>query len=138
MPARPRPPDEAQLSPEDREGYERNLSLWRSLPPEDKKAIRGLATERIQEETEQAYASSGLNLNDDQREVFALRYRQERRRLEREIQEKALAERNRRLPEIIERIKHEFPATAAAATPPKPTPKPTPTPAPTGTPPPTK
>ena len=118
-----RPPrGEPPLPPDEREAYERNLTLWLALPPEERQALRGQATERIREETEKAYQNSGLNLNDDQREVFALRYRQERRRLEREIQEKATAERARRLPEIMERIKHEFAAAPPAVNPPKPTP----------------
>ena len=127
---------ESQLPPDEREAYERNLALWMALPPDERKALRGQATERIREETDQAYQGTGLNLNDDQREVFALRYRQERRRLERDIQEKAAAERDRRLPEILERLKREFSAPAAAANKPKPTPKPaaSPTPAPSPTP----
>ncbi len=120
-----------RLSPEEREAYERNLGLWLALPPEERQALRGQATERIREETEKAYVNSGLNLNGDQREVFALRYRQERRRLEREIQEKAAAERARRLPEIMDRLKHEFPVTASTINTPKPIPTPTPTAAPT-------
>ena len=115
-----------QLTPEEKEAYERNLTFWLALPPEERQAIRGEATERIRVETEKAYESSGLHLNNDQREVFALRYRQERRRLERELQEKARAERERRLPEILERIKREFPAAASAVNPPKLTPAPTP------------
>ena len=124
---------EPQLSSDEREAYERNLTLWLAMPPEERQALRGQATERIREETERAYASLGLNLNDDQREVFALRYRQERRRLERELQEKAAAERARRLPEMMERLKREFPATAPAANSPKPPPKPVSTPTSTAT-----
>ena len=120
-----------QLTPEEKEAYERNLTLWLALPPDERQALRGEATERIRIETEKAYEISGLHLNDDQREVFALRYRQERRRLERELQEKARAERERRLPEILEHIKHEFPASAAAT--PRPTPKVSPMPTPTPT-----
>ena len=97
-----------RLSPEENEAYQRNLALWRAMPPDERKEIRGLAAERIREETEKAYANSGLNLNEDQREVFKLRYRQERRRLEREIQETAAAERSRRIPEIMDRLKREF------------------------------
>ncbi len=121
------PRAEPKLSPDERAAYERNLGLWLALPPEERQALRGQATERIREETEKAYVSSGLTLNNDQREVFALRYRQERRRLEREIQEKAAAERARRLPEIMDQLKHEFPATASAVSTPKPIPIPAPT-----------
>ena len=126
--ARPLPPHLLlpRLSPEENEAYERNLALWLALSAEEKKEIRGLAAERVQQETAKAYESSGLNLNEDQREVFALRYRQERRRLERDLQEKARAERDRRLPEIMDRLRHEFangnvprpkPATAQSPTP---------------------
>ncbi len=120
---------EGPLPPDERAAYERNLALWLALPPDERQALRGQATERIREETEKAYASLGLNLNDDQREVFALRYRQERRRLEREIQEKAKAERAHRLPEIMDRLKREFPTSPPAAN----TPKPAPTSMPTAT-----
>ncbi len=126
MPAKLQPPrDSPQLAPEEREAYERNLNVWLTMPPEEKQTIRGLAADRTREEIAAAYEGSGLNLNDDQKEVFALRYRQERRRLEREIQQKAKAERARRLPEIMERLKREFPAASpVVSTPAKPTPKP--------------
>ena len=82
-------------------------------------AARGLAAEGMREEIAKAYESSGLNLNDDQKEMFALRYKQERRRLERDIQQKAKAERARRLPEIMDRLKREFPAVSPSPTPAK-------------------
>ena len=108
--ARPLPPRLLlpRLSPDENAAYERNLALWLALPSEEKKEIRGLAAERVQQETEKAYESSGLNLNQDQREMFALRYRQERRRLERDLQEQARTERDRRMPEIMDRLKREF------------------------------
>ena len=104
-----------RLTPEENEAYERNLSRWQALPPEEKKEIRGMITERMQEETEKAYTNSGLNLSGDQREMFALRYRQERRRLERDIQENAAMERARRMPEMMDRLRHEFGTGAPAA-----------------------
>ncbi len=131
-PAPSKPPHAPpQLSPEEHAAYERNLTVWQGMPPEEKAALRSLAAERVQEEIEKAYESSGLNLNPDQREVFELRYRQERRRLERELQEKARVERARRTPEIMERLKREFAFAAPAANnAPKPTPKATPAPSP--------
>ncbi len=105
MPPRLMPP---RLTPEENAAYERNLARWQALPLEDKREIRGLVTERMQEEMEKAYTNSGLNLSGDQREIFAVRYRQERRQLERDIQEKAAVERARRMPEIMDRLRHEF------------------------------
>ena len=118
---KPQPPrGGAQLSPEEREAYSRNLNLWQTMPPEEQQTIRSLAAEGMQEEIRKSYESSGLTLNEDQKEVFALRYKQERRRLEREIQQKAKAERARRLPEIMDRLKREFgPAASPSPSPAK-------------------
>lgn len=103
--------------------FRNNARIWNKLLPEEKQEILSRAEERIRGETEQAYVQSGLSLNDDQHEVFALRYRQERRRLERELQEKANNERNRRMPQILEQLKREF-GKASAANPPNSPPKP--------------
>ena len=119
-----------QLPPDERAAYQRNLPLWRQLPTEERQDIRRQADERARQEIDKAYQESGLTLDHDQREVFDLRYRQERRRLERELQDKINAERTRRLTEISEGLKREFagrsvpaPASSLTATP---TPKKTP------------
>ena len=83
------------------------------------------ADERAKQETDKAYQESGLTLDRDEREVFDLRYRQERRKLERELQDRANAERARRLAEISDRLKHEF-TGRTAGTPPPPPPPPAP------------
>ena len=70
--------------------------------------MRKEADERMRAEIEKAYQESGLHLDKDRREVFGLRYRQERRRLERDLQEKLEAERARRLPGVIDELKREF------------------------------
>ena len=70
--------------------------------------MRKEADERTRAEVEKAFQESGLHLDKDRREVFGLRYRQERRKLERELQEKLEAERTRRLPGIINELKREF------------------------------
>ncbi len=116
-----------QLPPDEREAYQRGLPLWRQLPVEEREDIRRQADERARQDTNKAYRESGLNLDPDQREVFDLRYRQERRRLERELQEKINAERTRRLVEITGRLKQEF---AVKPTPSTVVPSASPTPAP--------
>ena len=127
-----------QLPPDDREAYERNLPLWRQMPEEERRRPAGSGPmNALKQETDKAYQESGLTLDHDEREVFDLRYRQERRKLERELQDRANAERTRRLAEISDRLKHEF-VGKVAATPPPPPPPPAPkktTPKPEATPP---
>ena len=106
---RPREPVHLdQLPPEERADYQRNLPLWRQLPADERDALRRRAGERARLDLEQAYRDSGLNLDRDQREMFDLRYLQERRKLERELQEKINVERARRLAEVGARLKQEF------------------------------
>ncbi len=108
------------LTDDEQMTFQNNARLWNKLLPEEQQAILGQAGRRIREETEQAYGQTGLNLNDDQREVFALRYRQERRRLERELQDKANNERSRRVPLILEQLKREFGKMSASPAAPRP------------------
>ena len=125
-----------QLPPEERVVFLRNFKRWAQLTTEERQTLRRQANERHQrmvEETETALRETGLHLDDDRREVFMLRYGQERRKLERELQEKIAAERARRTPEIIERLRREF---EPAPTPPVTIAGPTVTAAPTMTPPP--
>lgn len=137
---------------EDREAFRRNLVRWRDMPPEERNALRGQAedrVDRIKAETEKALNDSGLRLSPDEQDVFALRYKQERRKLERSLLEQMNAERARRLPKIVEQLKKEFPqspvtspapsphSTAAPSPTPHPTAAPSPTPHPTNTPSPT-
>ena len=119
-----------QLPPDEREAFKRNLRVWRQLTPEERESARKEAADRTHEEVERAYGQSGLRLDKDQREVFGLRYRQERRKLERELQEKMDAERTRRLPAMVEELKKEFAdKTAAPSATPLAVNTPTPTPA---------
>jgi hypothetical protein len=99
------PPGEA------REEFQRNFERWRGMPPEERQELRnqaGQRVERMQEEVNTVLRDSGLQLNEDQRQVFRLRYVQERRKLERSLREHMEAERTRRMPEIIEALKREF------------------------------
>jgi hypothetical protein len=103
-----------QLPPDERETFKRNLETWRGLPPEERTALRNMAHEHMHAEIDKAVQDSGLRLNEDQRELFSLRYTQERRKLERDLQSQAAAERARRMPEIVARLRHEFGGAGAA------------------------
>jgi hypothetical protein len=99
------------LPPAERESFQRNLKRWRELTPQEREALRGQAGQhhaRMLEEAERALQESGLKLNNDGREIFLLRYSQERRKLERELREKMETERAHRLPAITEALKREF------------------------------
>jgi hypothetical protein len=97
-----------QVPPEERQTFEHNLQMWRDLPPEERVALRNLARTRARAEIDKAVQDSGLHLDQDQREMFALRYTQERRKLERDLQRQAAAERAHRMPEILAKLKSEF------------------------------
>jgi hypothetical protein len=103
------------LAPDDRDAFVHNLEIWRSLPMEERESLRREAGARVHAEVEKALQESGLHLDPDRREVFALRYTQERRKLERAIQRQAAAERARQLPEILARLKVEFGAASSPA-----------------------
>lgn len=114
----------ARLPPDaDREAFRKNLLRWRDLSPEERNALRGQVDNRgevIKAEIDKTIRDSGLHLTLDQREVYGLRYMQERRKLEKALRDQMGAERARRLPGIVEQLKNEF-------TPPPPAgPRPTP------------
>ncbi len=118
----------------DREAFRKNLLRWRDLPPEERNALRGQVDNRgelIKAEVDKTIKDCGLQLSPDQREVFVLRYMQERRKLEKSLRDQMGAERARRLPGIIEQLKKEFPSPAPPTATPLPkgpaaTPSPTP------------
>lgn len=123
----------------DREAFRKNLMRWRDLSPEERTALRGQVDNRgevIKSEIDKTIHDSGLRLTPDQREIYALRYMQERRKLEKALRDQMGSERAQRLPGIVEQLKKEF-AVPAPLTPPAPaatpTPKP-PSPAPNTTP----
>ena len=98
----------ARMTPAEQEAFKRNLLIWQQMPKEQRQFLKEQFNRHKREEVQAALKESGLNLNDDQREIFAVRYMQERRKLEREIQEQANAERARRMPEIISQLRREF------------------------------
>ncbi len=124
-----------QLPPDERETFKHNLALWHDLPPEERMALRDLARARAHAEVDKAIQESGLRLDQDQREMYGLRYAQERRKLERDLQRKAALERAQRMPEILAKLKSEF-SNGAPGTPVNPAPaaKAPGTPAPDATP----
>jgi len=109
-------PDELQtmlekMDPEQRKRFWNNLQIWQSMEPEEKEHLRNRVQtlqEQVRKEASQALAKSGLKLDGDRREVFELRFFQERRKLERELSGKMKKERQDGMRSIIARLRKEF------------------------------
>lgn len=74
--------------------------------------------EKIAQEIDETLKKSGLQLDADRREVFALRYAQERRKIEEGLRKEMEAKRRPMMQEMMERLKKEFsPFNNASASP---------------------
>jgi dsDNA-binding SOS-regulon protein len=114
------------LTPEQREKLKENISRWKKLPAEERKHLRdyeGHRKERMAKEIETAIQESGLQLSEDQREVFALRYAQERRKIEMQLRKEMEEKRKPMLQDLNQRLKNEF---ASQSPPPAASPAPAP------------
>jgi len=78
--------------------------------------------ERLKREAEMALHDAGLRLDQEKRDLFEQRYLQERRKIERELQQEVEAKRHQQLPALNERLKKEFqqsvPHTPSTTSPP--------------------
>ena len=119
------------MSPEDRQRFRSNAERWLRMPPEEQRALRDrevLRRQRIQREAEAALQQSGLQLENEKRDLYERRYLQERRRIERGLRQELDEKRQRELAPVMENLKKEFseqpksgsPATTAAPSSPAP------------------
>lgn len=109
-----------KLPPEQRDKLRENMRRWEKLPPEERQDLRDEAKRRrarMAREIDELIQKSGLTLTSDQREVFALRYAQERRRIEETLRKEMESRRRPMLDEMNERLKKEFASGAPAASP---------------------
>jgi len=133
--AKPKPakPDEwtqarrlfEQLSPDQQKKFLENLDQWKSMPPEEQELFRDrelFRREKVAQEIQEAITKSNLRLDNDQREVYALRYTQERRKIEEALRKEMDQKRQSMVNDMLTRLKVEF---APTPTPPPPAPKPT-------------
>lgn len=114
-----------EMTPEEREHFRKNFQRWKNMPEGEKKHWKDQAVaerSRVRKTIEDAIASTGLNLTKDQKEVFALRYRQERCRVEEKLRKEFEGRRDEEMKGVIERLKQEFSASPAATPTPAPTP----------------
>jgi hypothetical protein len=119
-----------QLPPEQRQRFRENLERWSKLPPEERDVLRKNAEVRgakIARDIDEAIRKAGLQLDPDRRQVFALRYAQERRKIEEQLRKEMEEKRQPMMRDMIERLKNEF-KNASASSPslsPSPTASPT-------------
>ena len=88
------------------------------MPPEEQELFRDrelFRREKIAQEIQQAIIKSGLRLDDDQREVYALRYTQERRKIEEALRKEMDQKRQWMVGDMLARLKIEFAPTPAPA-----------------------
>lgn len=107
-----------QLSADQQRKFLENLDQWKTMSPEEQELFRDrelFRREKIALEIQQAINKSGLKLDDDQREVYALRYTQERRKIEETLRREMDQKRQVMVGEMLDRLKVEFAASVAPA-----------------------
>jgi len=107
-----------QLSPDQKKKFLDNLDQWKSMSPEEQELYRDrelFRREKIATEIQDAIGKSGLHLDDDQREVYALRYTQERRKIEEYLHKQMEIKRQAMVADMLARLKTEFTATPTPA-----------------------
>ncbi len=113
-----------QLSADQKNKFLDNLDQWRTMSPEEQELFRDrelFRNEKIAEEIQDAVNKSGLRLDDDQREVYSLRYTQERRKIEQALRKEMDQKRQVMVSAMLAKLKQEFssppPAPQAASKP---------------------
>lgn len=107
-----------RLSPEEREKFRENFERWKNLPPDERRALRDgeqFRRQKIEREIDEAIKTSGLQLDADRRQVFALRYTQERRKIEEQIHKEIEQKRKPLLDAVVARLKTEFSTASSPA-----------------------
>ncbi len=105
-----------QISPEEREHFKENWKRWSGMADKEQKDWQkraGADRERMKKVVDDAIAATGLTLNGDRKEIFALRYCQERRKVEEKLHADLEARRDKEMADVLARLKVEFSAAPA-------------------------
>ncbi len=100
------------LPPEAQERFKRNMRQWQEMPPDMQERIKrrhARMLEKGRKEVSRILEESGVEMTEERRRQFLLRYIRERQDLERELREELMKSRNERLPRMIEEIKADYP-----------------------------
>jgi dsDNA-binding SOS-regulon protein len=107
-----------QLTPDQKNKFLENLDQWKAMSPEEQELFRDrelFRRQKIASEIQDALGKSGLHLDDDQREVYVLRYTQERRKIEEALRKEMDHQRQVMVADMLARLKVEFSSTPAPA-----------------------
>jgi hypothetical protein len=105
------------LSPEERQIFRRNAERWMRMTPEERKLMRQrekIHRQELKSEADAILRQSGLHLDSEKQARFEQRYIQERRKIERALNQEVEAKRKQELPVLNERLKKEFQKSSAA------------------------
>ncbi len=100
-----------KLPPDAKRKFLANWSKWRKMNPREREEVVERALNeraRIDRVIDEAIAKLGLELTPDEREVFELRYRQERRKLEEGLRDEVNEMRATRVDAMLEELRAEF------------------------------
>lgn len=100
-----------KMSPEERKHFEENWKRWKEMSEHERKEWQRRAAEaraRMEKAIDETLAKLDLTLDKDRREVFALRYRQERRKVEEELCNEMSERRQEMIDGMLQRLKAEF------------------------------
>lgn len=114
-----------KMSPEERKHFEENWKRWKEMGDRERKEWQrrtAEARERMEKAVDETLQKLELTLDADRREVFALRYRQERKKIEEELCREMGERRQEMIEQMQQRLKSEFtgggqPAPIAPAAP---------------------
>lgn len=99
------------LTPEQRQQFHEKLERWKTLPPEQRAELRKneeFRQQRILKEINDAIARSGLQLDQDQRQLFTFRFAQERRTIEEDLRKELEEKRTNAVNQLIADLVTEF------------------------------
>lgn len=107
-----------RMTPEERERFRENFERWKAMPMEERQALlmhEKMRREKMSQEIDDALKKTGLQLDKDRQEVFALRYSQERRKIEEQLRKEIEEKRRPLMNEMLERLRAEFNSQAASS-----------------------
>ena len=99
------------MTPEERDRWMRRFRDWADMPPEKKKALADreeFFKRKMREDVEAAEKELGIELNEEQKKLFADRYIEERRKVEEELRREMEASRGPKVKALIEKLRQEF------------------------------
>jgi hypothetical protein len=110
------------MTPEERERFKENWQRWKEMGERERAEFKQRAAREhacMDKAIDDAIAKLGLVLDRDRKEVFALRYKQERRKVEEALCQEMKKKRDQQLDDMLRRLKTEFatPPPATATTP---------------------